>query len=425
MKHRVCIHVLFALLFYSQAHGEIALSEAQSDPASRHYNILLREIRLNFATGIDFIWDSNFRRQNTNEELSFAVSPSLTVDMYWPISPSLELSTGIDVGYDFYLEGEGEDGFTVSGLDDSAASVDLDVYLSNDAILTLSNAFSANIDSVSIQTSNRQASAQSYRRFENSSAVRYAQRLTPHTRFNSDYSFGYTFSESQQVQAQAPESYYTHRISAGIDSELNDSMLLGVLTNLASYLYIDDFRNDIYQYQIGPQLTFSNQTGLTTRLFLAVNHLDAQNNERPGATDNQSTSVYAEGFLNFNTGAFITHRFNASHRYQPSEATTIDPVNPADPTPADFEQTINAGYTLNYFVHERLNLSLAYQWSRTRESDAGNVYYEQSVRLEPRFDFRERFTLFASYTYNNVYKSKFAEFEYQQHLTEIGLRYNF
>ena len=423
LRSVVCVYLWCSLILCNFIHVAIALKEARGDPSSKDYNILLSEIRLNFVTGIELIWDSNYNRNNSNEELSFAVSPTLLVDMYWPISPTLELSTAVNLGYDFYLEGEGEDGFTVSGTDTTVSYLDLDLYLGENAMLTASNAFSANIASASIQTNTAERRDASYRRFENATSLRYAQLMTPYTRVNAAYTFSQTFSESAVLAN--PDDYQQHALLSGFSTQLNEALTVSLLTSLSMYLYDDDFRNDINQYRLGSEFSYTSVAGLTSRLHLAFDLLDVDSSRNSGITDDQSTSLYVDGSMSFHTGPFMAHRFRLGYRNQISQATTADPANPGSSLPVNFEQVINLDYQFNYLIHENLTLRLSHQLSRTQEAEDGNEYYEQEIQFEPRLKLEGSWTVYARYTYTNVFESKFATFDYQRHQIATGFSFDF
>lgn len=421
-KRFACIFSLALLTLNPFVHSGIVLRESSISPADNDYDLMIGELRLNFATGITFTADSNYERESSDEQASFAVSPTFFLDLYWPINPSLELSTSIQLGYDYYLNGPGEDGLTIGGTEDTISYIDLDIALSEDKIVTLSNAFSANIASASIATDDGRTD-DSYRRFENSSSVQYTQNLTPLSQLTGSYTFTQIFTESESNTN--PIDYQLHNASNEIRAQLNDSLVVSLITTLLSYVYTDKFHNDKYHYKIGPQIIHFSESGLVTRVHMAVNHIDVDNTNTPGTRDNEVTSLNVQGSFNLNTGDFFKHTLTFGHQYATSEASTRDPQNPFSTIPVNFQQVYTLGYKLNYLMHENLSIGFFNSLTHTREADEGNEYYEHRINIMPRYNFNAKYAFTTSYTYSNIFKSRFASFNYDRHEFKIGFRYNF
>lgn len=421
-KRIACVYLISSLTLYHYVHGAITLNERSTNPANKDYNILIGELRLNFASGLNFTWDSNYDRESSGETASFAVNPSLITELYWPISPRLELSTGINVGYDYYLEGPGEDGFTVSGTEGAVSYFDFDVYLSDDASLTFSNTFSATLDSASIQKEDER-DEEPYRRFENASSVIYVHRVTPYTLLNNSYTFSNVFSESEDITNDT--EYQLHTITSNISSQVNDSMVVSLLAHYFSYLYTESFRNDRNRYRIGPKLVYASESGLTTQAHMAFDYTDVDNSKSPTTLDNDTTALYFVGSLSYNTGSYLTHTFSISHENDASDATTTDQFNADGTIPVNFEEVTSLRYNLNYLINSSLNLGLSYGLSRTDESDGGDKFYQQQIGIEPRYNFAEKLGTYFRYAYTNKFKSEFANANYDRHVVQFGFRYYF
>jgi hypothetical protein len=422
-------------LFNLQAHGAISLTDDPIDSDGRDYNLLIGELRLNLGTGATFRWDSNFNRRASNEEATFSIIPTMFIDAYWPISPYLQFSTGTNIGYEYFLEGEGNgrDGLIIGGINENAASrFDVDLSLSNDAIITASNSFSANIASASIQNNAGQREDQPFRRFVSVSSLRYAQRITPQTRISLDYSFNDTFTrsattnndESTNTALNDALDSQTHSVFGEIGSQINDSIILSIIGNVSDTQYSVELRNDNRQYRIGPRITYISDSGLTSSVQIAFDQLDFDTTNSPAAQDNQSTTLNFESSVSFLQRNFLSHSFSLNYLQEPSNATTANPGASGDAIPANFQERTTFAYNLNYPLNERLNVRLSYQINQIKESDGGNQFKNETISFGLPFQLNTRTLISARYTYSKVSGSEFTEFNHDQNLVEITFRLN-
>lgn len=415
-----------------KTYGVIALGEAGTQPAEIDYNLRISALQFNLAAGTRFFWDSNFNRNNNggDDEAAFAVGPTLSIQAYWPISPYLAFSTGTSIGYEYYLEGDanGRDGLIIGGINNETSRFDVDLSLSNDAIITLSNTFSANIASASVQTNNQQRQDQPFRQFTSVSSLRYAQRLTPNSRASFGYSFTDTFTQDVNEETTSNNNSIdsqAHSLFAELGTQINDSLMLSLQSNLSSTEYDEDFRNDFEQYQLGPRVTYVSESGLSTSVYVAINRLEFDNTNNPATQDNESSSLIFESSINFTTGNYLNHALGLSYLQQPSQATTANPGTPGDAIPANFQEETGFTYRLNYLLNDQLNVGLSYGLSLIEESDGGNEYNRETISVEVPFQLNTRTTISTRYSYSRVFGSEFAQFNYDQHRIEMNFQLNF
>lgn len=424
----LCISALALSSF--QAYGNITLSNNPVDPSGQDYNLLIGELRLNLGAGTTLRWDSNFNRSSSNPESTLSIIPSIFIDAYWPISPYLQFSTGTSIGYEIFLEGEGnaEDGLVIGGLDESATTrLDFDIMLSNDAIITASNSFSANIASASSQNDAGQRQDQPFRRFSSTTSLRYAQRVTPKTRTSFGYSFTDVFTKNVTNDNLINNSLdsQTHTAFGEVGTQLNNFLILSLQGNAADTQYSEALRNDYKQYQIGPRITYISDSGLTSSVYVAFNQLDFDTTNNPAANDNQSSSIIFQSSLNFMQRNRLSHFLGLNYLQEPSNATTANPGSTGDTIPSNFQDRTEFSYGLGYPLTERLNIRLSYGLGQIKESDGGNEYYRETVSAGFPLQLNARTSISTSYTYFNVFGSEFDEFNHDQHLVEMTFRLNF
>lgn len=363
----------------------------------------------------------------------------MSIQAYWPLSPYLTLSTGTNIGYQYFSEGEGRNGLTIGGVNENATSrFGVDFSLSNDAIITFSNSFSANIASVSIQTNDGQNNArrqdQPFRRFNSISSLRYAQRLTPQTRASCGYSLRNTFAReittnngTDNMGADSSIDNQTHRFFTELGTQLNDSLTLSLLGNFSSTIYTEEFRNDSRQYQSGPRITYISEAGLNASVSMLVNQLEFDNTNSPDTRENKSTFLNVEGSISFSMGNFLTHNLRLNSEKRSSLATISNPQDPTQTIPANSQEETSFTYRFSYLLAERSRFSLSYQLSQIKESDSGNQYSRQTITVDLPFQFQlnTRTTVSTLYNYSQFSGSEFAEFNYDQHRIEVNFQLNF
>ena len=423
-------------LYSVQTYGAIDLSNTPN-PTEIDYNLHIGSLQFNLGAGTRLFWDSNFNLNNNSSdgEAAAAIVPTIAIQAYWPISPYLVFSTGTEIGYEYYFvgEGDGRDGLTIGGIDENATSrIDFDLSLSNDAIITFSNTFSANIASASFQTENQQRQNQPFREFNNTHSLRYAQRLTTNTRTSFGYTFSNTFTRdvgtgttSNNTAAINTLDNQEHSFFAELGKQLNDSLTISLQGNFSSTIYAEDFRNDSRQYQLGPRVTYISIAGMSTSVYLGVNRLEFDNTNSPVTQENESTNLTFESSVRFTTGNFLTHTFSFNYLQEPSQGTTANPGIPGETIPANFQEETNFNYRLNYRLSERLNVSLFYELRHIKESDGGNQYSEETISAGLPFQLNTRITISTNYTYSKTFGSEFDEFNYDRHLVDITFRFDF
>lgn len=435
LKRFFCLCCLKLTLFSIQAYGAIALSNIPS-PAEIDYNLRIGTLQFNLAANTQFEWDSNFNLSSSNEEASFSITPSMYIQAYIPISPYLVFSTGTNIGYQYYLKGDGIDGLTIGGLDENAtSSLNGEFRLSNDSIIFFSNTISSYITSASFQTDDRQRQEQPFREFNSTSSLGYAKRLTPYTRFNSRYSFENIFTRGTTTGNTTTDTTSSnlldrqvHEFSSEINTQLNESLTIGLNGSASMAIYAEEFRNNFMEYRLTPSITYVSKTGLTrASLSLPVNNLIFDNTNSSTTQDNKRTGLNLEGSFNVIQGNFLTHSLVLRRELTSSNATTFNPANPGEIIPVNYQEETSLNYAFNYVLHRRLSIRLSYGFSRVKESDGGNPYFRETIsaRIPFQLQLNTRTTVSADYTYSQNSNSRFDESNYDRHLIQITCRFDF
>lgn len=416
--------VLTCLSSYHAA-AQISLRGNRENPAEKDYNLLIGTIQYNFAAGTNFKWDSNFNRDDNTDDDTFALSPNFSVDAYWPLSPHLIISTGIDIGYDHYIDGEGENGLTIGGLDDSVdAGFDVDLLLSDDSLITVSNSLNSTIDTVNTgATLARTQNNEPFRLFNYGINVDYSKRLTPYTRVKLGYAFGYKFSTTSQFDD-------VDRLSNGINSELatqlNSNLEVGVEANFKTSESLGSAQNDFDQYQLIGRLTHTNDAGFRVSLGAGLDYIDFDNSNS-ATRDNEEYSPYLDGSVNFKTGEFLTHTISMRYQLEDSDATVVRSTFPPPIVvlQVNYQNVYTAGYALDYVLNENITIKFDYSFSYTDQSEGGNEFKQNNVEIGTSYKLNPKTSVNLSYSFENVFDSDFFGTDYERSIVELGFSYDF
>ena len=86
-------------------------------PGMTRYNFRVGNLRLGMTGTISAEWSDNINYSDAEDEekSSWSYVPQLTLDAFWPVSPHVQFSSGIGVGYRYYSEETGENDWYVRG----------------------------------------------------------------------------------------------------------------------------------------------------------------------------------------------------------------------------------------------------------------------------------------------------------------------
>jgi hypothetical protein len=421
------------MLFDLQAQNQtksLVFGTSNGDPALNNYNLKIGELNINFATGISARWDNNFNLSSiSNEQVTtFSLTPSISMQMYWPISPYAQFSNSVSLGYEYFLKGEDivENGLVIQDVDEGSRSTfNLDLALSNNSTITLSNSFFVNVTSFSNRNNNSgQAREEPFRRFNNVISVQYAQRLAPQLQTTFGFRFDDTFAKDVTTETSVGSSLDSqkHTFFGEISTQVSESLILSLLGSVTETLYDQEFRNDNMQYQIGPGITYIGGNGKRSYLSIKFDKLDFDPSDSSLAKENQSTMLTFSGSFYLTQRNLTEHSFTIRYIQIPSESTITD--NDVS-IPVNFEKDAEFEYILDRSLNEKLSLNLTYLISHIEESDNGNQFYRQRIALRLPFQLNRRARIVPRYTRSWTYGSDFTGLNFSQDIFDIAFRLDF
>src|ERR1700719_3871472 len=89
--------------------GQDAYDARQEDVSRIPYNLLLGPVRFRVGATVGVEYNDNINYADVNTQDDVIVTPSLTLDMLWPVTQLNTLRIDLGLGYSFYLDHSGSD----------------------------------------------------------------------------------------------------------------------------------------------------------------------------------------------------------------------------------------------------------------------------------------------------------------------------
>src|SRR4029077_1035642 len=89
--------------------GQDAYDARQEDVSRIPYNLLLGPVRFRVGATVGVEYNDNINYAEVNTEDDVIVTPSLTLDMLWPVTQLNTLRLDLGIGYSFYLDHSSND----------------------------------------------------------------------------------------------------------------------------------------------------------------------------------------------------------------------------------------------------------------------------------------------------------------------------
>ncbi|PYK31589.1 MAG: hypothetical protein DME57_03155 [Verrucomicrobia bacterium] len=141
-------------------------SEARQEDVSRiPYNLLLGPMRVRVGATVGAEYNDNINYAEVNEEDDFIITPSLTLDMIWPVTQLNTLRFDLGIGYSFYLDHS--DANTDSVLIAPKSQLAFDIFV-GDFRINLHDRFQLQQDPIQVGAL---SNVSDYGRFENTAGL--------------------------------------------------------------------------------------------------------------------------------------------------------------------------------------------------------------------------------------------------------------
>lgn len=375
----------------------------------QHYNIKVSNLQLSFTGTFDVEWDDNVNRSASDEESDISLAPGLQLGVYWPLNPSFTISSGLSMRYQYYTGDEGDDGFEISGTQGGiSADVMADLKLGQDGLLTLSDAFSRNIESIEVRA--RQPNSSDYELNTNVIALRYSNQFTNY--LSGAAKLTHT---NQWTSDSAYDSHdlYSDFIDVALLHQLNRSFHVGPYAKAGIYRYSEDKHNDSDELGAGVAFVYQRSAAFGINGSVGWQDVSFDNDNTPGADDDAGNLTYKLGAV-YSNSEFTTHSLGVN--YGASQGTLDRNVN--------YAKQLGVNYGLAWEIHKNIILKGSLGYVNTRESDGGDNSDFYSAGIGTGYQLTQQTSI--SLNYLHEWKTSGAsDAQYTQNRVQLSLRHQF
>ncbi len=381
-------------------------------PQQSHYNLRYGTFRVGFAGQLSLTYGDNVTYADAGESEvdSWSLVPSLTMDVYWPISPYAQIDSHFTVGYKYYFDDDATDDWFVGDNEGSlAADFSAQYRFWDDNIIEFRNIFSREIDSLDIAARGR---GDDYALTRNIVELQYSKDLRPDTSMDLQYAHTNAWTNDEEFEYL---DYASDAFDAAVLYQLTPRVRVGPYARWESTRFTEDIRNDRVTYEAGLTSIGSFSFGSIVNYNVSLGYesiaLDSTND--PTADDDEG------GF----TAAFqtsITPTLFPGHRVRASYERNHTSPNPG----VNYADELLLGYGLDFRLTNDLMVSADVDWLDINESDDGEeanlwrFYMRTSYSLTPKTD------LSAAYRFTTK-SSDMDDREYDQNTFQLTIRHQF
>lgn len=274
---------------------------------SDDYNFAWRSLRLGLGAEAKLGWDDNVAATETDEESAGFIAPALKLKAYWPISPSIQLTSDLTLGYRTYSGGDAVDGFFVNaGTDGTAASVRGQILTSKTSVLVLDGSYS--------QTSQSQefVNAGDFNRYmlrTGEVGVQYSADINHYLTGNVRY--GHIMQRANNSAFEAVD-LDRDTIDLGVMWQLQSNTQIGPYIGYESVYYDANLHNDSDEVELGLAFAHRRPAGFSLDGHVAFSNVDfSLTNALP--RNNDYHGLDAELRATFMTTERLVHALGVSH----------------------------------------------------------------------------------------------------------------
>jgi hypothetical protein len=375
----------------------------------RDYNLKFGNLHLSLTGTMDVEWNDNVNLSDTDEEDDTSISPGLQLDIYWPLNPSLVISSGISAQYNYYTGGEGEDGLEISGTKGAlSAQLIADLKLGQDGTLTASEEYSRNVDTIEIRAV--QPNSTDYTLNRNILGLQYRNEFNP-------YLSG-TIKATHTNQWTDQNEYDTHDMySDFLDvvllKQINRSFQLGPYARAGMYRYTADRHNDSNEYSAGVAFVYQKTQALALTGSVGWQKVTFDGDNTPGATEETDNITYQVA-ARYSNSEFTTHLLSVN--YGANQGTLARDVN--------YAKQLGVDYTLSWEIYKDIVLNGNLGYVNTRESDNGenSDFYSAGIGTGYRLTQQTTISLYYTHEWKD---SNMDVNEYTQNRVQLSLSHRF
>lgn len=365
---------------------------------------LTGELAVRWSDNYDYTSDDDPDDDNAD---GWSLTPALSMDVYWPISPYIEVNSAIRFAYIHYF-GDAENDFVISG-DEGRVSADfaVDFRLGQNGRLTMYDEISREVETLDVA---REARNADYSLLTNVFGLRYEHQLNRAWNASAMY-------EHKNRWASPSEYEFEDSVSDSIDIVLlrrvTPSLQLGPYVRYERIRFPKERRNDRDVYGGGLSYVWDSGSWLSLDGVVGYEVTSVDTDNDPTATDEGGDWVTRFN-VEVNPNVFPGHRFRVSWRREHENVS--EGHNYAD------ELLLGYSILFRYGDYTRVNADI--DWMDFKESDGGEHAQLWRFRLGSGYDLTRDTELNATYEYTDK-SSDIDGNDYSRNVFEVMVKHRF
>jgi opacity protein-like surface antigen len=338
----------------------------------------------------------------------WSMVPALSLDIYWPVSPYIEVNTDIRFAYHHYFGGAGENDWEISG-DEGQVSSDfgIDFKLGQDGLLTLYDEISREIESLRVA---REARDADYSLLTNVLGLRYENQL------NRDWNASIQY-EHKNRWASPGEYDYEDSISDAIDvvflRRVTPTLKLGPYVRYERIRFPEDRRNDRDVWGGGLSYVWDSRSWVSIDGVVGYEVTEVDTDNDSTATD-QGGEWVTRFNVSVNPAVLPGHRVRASYRREHEDVSEGH----------NYSDEILLGYGILFRYGDYTRVFADVDWMDINESDDGEHAQLWRFRLGTGYDLTRDTDLDATYEYTDK-SSDIDGNDYTRNVFEVKVKHRF
>jgi hypothetical protein len=386
----------------------VTLSPDQLAPEG-NYNVQMGSLRLGLSGNLNVCYDDNITSgsSSSEKEEGWCITPALGLVIDWPISPILQIGSGVQIGYKYYPDSSGEDQLLFTGAGGVLeAGINADVRVGN-GVIRLSESFSSQVDTLATAIQDEQ---DDYVLYRNTIGARYQVDLSEYTRLVAEAKHADVWTNKSEYDYQ---DHQMENLDLVVLWAMNSSLRLGPYLSWEQYTYTEDKHNDSDGVSAGLVAAYTRVSGFKAEASIGYESVDFDSSNSVTATDD-SKNLKGQVEVSFKSSEFTRHAL--AYTYGSKQGTLASGTN--------FALESKLVYGINVDVSENLTFTGEVSYVDRVESDGGtdSVLYRYGVGLEYRFNDLTKVSLKVKRTEKD---SDLDVNDYERNKIEANLLYHF
>ncbi len=391
---------------------DIQLSSRPMGSRDVRYNLRLGTMYMGYSGRVAAGYNDNFSYANdaSGGRGDFYFTPELRLSMYWPISPYVQIDSGLTFGYRFFTsESEGNNWYVHGEGGGVSADITGQLRIGDDSTIILQESLSREIDTISVAARDVNAG---YAATRNTLSATYSKALNRSTTGSVRVAHSNLWTDGGDFDHH---DNVTDSIDVLVLYRLMQNLQIGPYARWSSIRFTEDERNNRNSFELGVSSVGSFTAGglVSYSASIGFEALAVDTGNSPTATDDDG-GLTTNFQLAVNPVVFPGHRFRVSYKREHEQLSPL--INYAD--------QFLIGYGLDFRATSDLIVSSDIDWMDIRESDGG-----EHANLW-RLSFRTRYRLTEAMSLGALYRFTFKSSDdsnrgYDQNIFEISLNYDF